>query len=223
MLFRSTTGNGEYTGEEDDFGNVIMEAEPGSFEVLPEGLRLSQWNPDYPHSQFGEFVGAHLRSIAATFGVANHSLTGDMTGVNYSSARIASLDERDMWRQKQAWLIHRLTRPMFELFITYSIDMGKLTFNGRPMREQPEHYHQASYQGRRWKWVDPQKEANAAREAVALNTKSLSEIIRDEGRDPETVWNEIAKERQILDALGISYENTVDTVTQPEVVIDDNS
>lgn len=223
MGFFETTGSGEYVGEEDALGNLVMEAEPGSFEVLPEGLKLSTWNPDYPHQQFGEFLTANLKCVAATLGVANHSLTGDMSGVNYSSARIASLDERDMWKMKQAWLIHRLVRPMFEIFITYSIDMGKLSFNGNPMREQPEHYFAANYQGRRWQWVDPQKEVVGAKEAVSMNTKSLSDIIREQGKDPETVWREIAKERQMLDSLGISYETMRNEVTQPEVANNDSN
>lgn len=207
MGFFETSGNGEYIGEDDGFGNQIMDAEPASFQVLPEGLKLSDWSPEYPHSQFGEFLSAHLRTIASGLGVANHSLTGDMTGVNYSSARIASLDERDMWKVKQQWLINKVTRPMFEMFLTYSIDMGKLKFNGNALREQPEHYFPASYLGRRWKWVDPAKEVAESEKSIALGLKSMTEIIREQGRDPETVWDEIAKEKEILDSLGVRVIN----------------
>lgn len=208
MGFFETTGDGTYTGEDDGAGNIIMDAEPGAFEQLPEGVTLSQWNPDYPHQQFGAFVSAQLRGISVGLGVSHHSLTGDMTGVNYTSSRTALLDERDMWKRKQAWLKNRLTRRMFQSFIKYGVDFGRITFNGRPLREQPDFYYSATYMGRRWQWVDPLKEINAAEKAIALKVKSRSDIIREQGKDAHEVWEEMSRDSQTIDGLGLNEDNS---------------
>lgn len=219
MGFFQTTGDNTYVGEDDSDGNLIMDAEAGSFEQLPEGVTLAQWDPDYPHQQFGEFVGANLRGVSVGLGVSHHSLTGDMTGVNYTSSRTALLDERDNWKIKQKWLANRLTKKMYQSFLTYGIDFGKINFNGRPLREQPEFYFKATYQGRRWAWVDPKKEVDAAREAISLKVKSRSAIIREEGQDPDTVWEEMARDSQTIDGLGLNVDNS----TEEQAEVDDET
>ena len=219
MGFFQTTGDNTYTGESDSDGNLIMDAEAGTFEQLPEGVTLAQWDPDYPHQQFGEFVGANLRGVSVGLGVSHHALTGDMSGVNYTSSRTALLDERDNWKRKQTWLANRLTRKMFQSFLTYGIDFGKITFHGKSLREQPEFYFQATYQGRRWAWVDPQKEITAAEKAVQLGVKSKSAIIKEQGQDPDTVWEEMARDRQTLDELGLSVDNS----TEDQIEVDNET
>lgn len=209
MGFFETEGDGQYSGEDNGSGDLIMDAEPGAFEQLPQGVKVSAWNPDYPHEQFGEFVSAHLRGISVGLGVSHHSLTGDMSGVNYTSSRTALLDERDNWKRKQAWLIGRLTRRMFESFVKHGIDFGRITFNGRQLREQPEFYYSASFMGRRWQWVDPQKEITAAEKAVALGVKSKSSIIREQGQDAESVWEEMARDKETMETLGLKSQ-TID-------------
>jgi len=196
-----TVDGAEYTGETDDAGNTIMDAEPGSFEQLPPGMKFQAWDPQYPHEQFGHFITAHLRGVACGLGVSHHSLTGDMTGVNYTSSRTALIDERDNWKRLQGWLIGQLVRPVFEQWVSAAISVGTLNWRGSPLRRLYSEYHPASYQGRRWQWVDPAKEMNAAETAVALGVRSRGDIIREQGRDPETVWGEILREQEIVRQL----------------------
>lgn len=61
----------------------------------------------------------------------------------------------------------------------------------------------AHYQGRRWAWVDPQKDGNANKLAIDNRLKSRSQIMRESGDDPESVWREIQREEQIMEQLGI--------------------
>jgi len=69
----------------------------------------------------------------------------------------------------------------------------------------------AHYQGRRWAWVDPQKDGNANKLAIDNRLKSRSQIMRESGDDPESVWREIQHEEEIMRELGIQPipENTV--------------
>lgn len=213
-FFTRESGDAEYTGEQDETGRIVSEAEPGGFEILPDGYKLADWSPDYPNQQFGEFVNATLRGISVGLGVSHHSLTGDMSGVNYTSSRTALLDERDMWRRMQAWIIGQLTRRMFEASISYAVERGQITIGSAPLRRPIADYLAATYQGRRWAWVDPEKEVNAAEKAVALGIKSRSAVIRDNGQDPETVWAEIARERETMAGYGLD-SRTPDQQAQP--------
>lgn len=43
--------------------------------------------------------------------------------------------------------------------------------------------------------------------AYNMNTKSLSEIIKDRGRDPEDVFSEIAEENEKMKEMGISIKD----------------
>lgn len=206
-FFTRKSGDAEYSGEINEQGNLVSQAEPGSFEELPEGYELTQWSPDYPHQQYGDFVNATLKGISVGLGISHHSLTGDMSQVNYTSSRTALLDERDTWRRLHSWIIGQLTRRMYETVILDGLERGKILIGGiaKPTRPHKD-YINATYQGRRWTWVDPARDIVAAEKAIALGIRSRSAVIRDNGQDPETVWAEIARERLIMDKYNINTE-----------------
>jgi len=201
---------------EDLNGEFIQDAEPGAFEVLPEGYDFKQFNPDYPHQQFGDFIKATLRGIASGLGVAYNGLSNDLEGVNYSSIRAGVLEEREQWKSLQNWLIDSFMRPVFEGWLDAQLALGTLKVPSqqgimKPLPAQRfDKFRQVSFQPRRWQWVDPQKDMNANARGIELMLKSRSEIIRDMGRDPDEVWAEIARENDALSKLGISQEQ-VDT------------
>ena len=60
-----------------------------------------------------------------------------------------------------------------------------------------------AWQPRRWQWVDPLKEMEANRSAVELRTRSISDIIREQGKDPNETWAELANDLDTLRGLGI--------------------
>ena len=63
-----------------------------------------------------------------------------------------------------------------------------------------------NWQGRRWSWVDPLKDINAHKEAVALSVKSRRDICMEMGLDFEDVIAQIEQENQILAAKGIAAD-----------------
>src|SRR5690606_31265005 len=83
---------------------VEIDAEPLSFHELPEGARIAEWSPNYPTGEFAVFNKAMLRGAAAGWGVLYNNLAGDLEGVNFSSIRQGTLDERDHWLDLQQWL-----------------------------------------------------------------------------------------------------------------------
>ena len=61
-----------------------------------------------------------------------------------------------------------------------------------------------NWQGRRWSWVDPLKDINAHKEAVALSVKSRRDICTEMGLDFEDVIAQIEQENQLLAVKGIA-------------------
>jgi len=178
-------------GEEHEF---IDEAEPGTFNVIPDGYEFAEFNPSYPNDVYDPFVKSTLRTMAMGLLVSAHGLSGDLTDVNFSSIRSGTLDEREMWRVIQNWYIDAKKMLIFPWWLTRALmndaDLKKLPFT------KFEKYDAAEYFGRGWDWVDPRNDMLAAKEGVALGVKSRASIIRANGRDPEDVWDELDAENE---------------------------
>lgn len=203
-----TSPDGEsYTGTGDGpEGTTITDVQPGHFEQLPSGVDFTAFNPDYPHQQFGEFVKTCLRGISSGLNVSYHALSNDLEGVNYSSIRAGVLEDRETWKSLQNWFIEGFVQPIYERWVRTAVMRSAIKLpNGSTLRDSDiDRYLVASYQPRRWAWVDPQKDTTANVLAVQNALKSRSEIIREQGRDPEDVWRELADEQEQLKALGIT-------------------
>jgi lambda family phage portal protein len=90
---------------EDARGVPFTSAKPGEFGILPPGYDFKNFNPEYPHAAYGTFVKEHKRDIATGLGVAYNALANDLEGVNFSSIRSGTLEERENWMLAQAWLV----------------------------------------------------------------------------------------------------------------------
>ena len=189
-------------------GALQMNAEPGEFIELPVGYELQSWDPEYPHANFESFLKACLRGLASGMDVAAHNLTGDMTDVNYSSARIAELAERDVWTMLQNWLIESLLIPVFQDWLSSALVRGDITFetSGKalPADRVDKFANAARFQGRRWTWVDPLKDAQAAGELVNLGLASRTELAAAQGREFDDVVAELALEVVAMKKAGLS-------------------
>lgn len=180
-----------------------MDVEPGSGFILPEGATLVDWSPQSPSGELGPMVKHMLRSIGAGWGVPYNELSGDLEGVNFSSIRQGTLDSRENWKELQEWLIETLIQPVFEAWVEYSALAGKITTQkGKPVSFPKIDVHtDITWQPRRWQWIDPRADVDAAVDSKNNFLASPSQIIRDSGRDPQSVWMESARDqRAIVDA-----------------------
>lgn len=189
---------------EDASGNPQIEADPGQFPMLPPGYEVSGWNPKYPDAAIGPFIKALLRGVSAGLGVAYHNLSGDMEGVNYSSARIAELDERDAWMSIQNFTSEHLHQPIYEGWLVNATASGAVSLPSPYMAR----YYDVKWQARRWSWVDPQGEVKANIDAINAKLKSRTQIISEQGEDIEDVFEEIAEENDMAEAMGVDVSTT---------------
>ncbi|WP_441228008.1 phage portal protein [Tardiphaga sp. 20_F10_N6_6] len=185
-------GFGPECEEGDDVAGSI-DAEPLSFHELPEGAKLAEFKPQYPNGEFERFHKAMLRGAATGMGTAYNPIANDLEGVNYSSIRQGALDERDNWMECQQWLVEVLCERVHSSWFKVQLLRQSIVAKGKPLdaaalvRLSPRHW-----QPRRWDWIDPKSDVTANVTAVRGGFKSISEVIRERGRDPAEVFAEIA-------------------------------
>lgn len=191
---------GSYTGDGTDAeGNTITEVSPGLMEELAPGTKVETFDPQHPNANFAAFQTAMLRGTAAGGDVSYQSLSGDLTKVNYSSARIGLLDERDGFAVVQDEFISGFCGPIFRAWLVAQATLGKIPLSA----EEARTFEEFLWRPRRWSWVDPQKEINAAAAAVSLRIKSRTQICAEMGDNFLTVAAELAAEEKVLESLGL--------------------
>lgn len=210
MGFFKETEPDAYTGEDprdadasaletDEEGNLIQNADPGHFERLPPGVSFEKFDPEYPKAELEPFQKHMLRGAAVGMGSSYYGLTGDLAEANYSSLRQGALDERELWQELQGFLIEHALDPIFAEWLPLAIVAGGLNLPAAKLEKFAAHV----FQPRGWDWVDPLKEVQADKEAIALRTKSRTRICAERGVEFEDVLEELAAEKKLADEYGV--------------------
>lgn len=185
----------------DPNADLITDVEPGLLHLLPPGVDFKAFDAKYPSEAFAPFANNRKQSLATGLDVTYHALTGDMTKVNYSSARIAELAERDSWRGMQQWLISGFVLPVFKDWLEMSLLAGSITLpNGTPLpiAKIDKFLEGAIVQPRGWDWVDPVNEAQAAQLALQQGLTSRSKVVAAKGGDFEDNILDLAMEAEMV-------------------------
>lgn len=209
-FFTSDSGDkykGDGTENTDGTGNTITESEPGTFEQLQAGTTFTAFDPAYPNGEYTYFLKGMLRGIASGLGANYNTLANDLEGVNYSSLREGAINEREIWKLLQNWMITSFSSIIYNKWLERVIlSPGIPIKKTRLPPENIDKYKDIYFQGKRWQWVDPLKEMNGNQAAIDARIKSRSQIIRANGDDPDEVWREIERENKMLEEMGLAPE-----------------
>ncbi len=150
-------------GAVDGEGENITVTQPGTYDVLPPGVTFQAHESRYPDQVVGPFVKHHLQRIASGWGIAYHSLANDLEGVNFSSIRSGTLEERDRWAADQEWFIATFMEPVFQAWLQWSLMKGLIVMpNGSALpAAKADKFRAHQWQARRWDWVDPKADTEA--------------------------------------------------------------
>jgi len=198
--FFKQTGEGEYTGDEDDDGKIVTPSSPGSFEKLPHGVEAQMIDPAYPNTALPEFRKAILRGISPGIYVNYNTWAQDLEGVSYSSIRQGVLSERDIYKILHAWFIDSFEAPLFERWLKMALLTGKI--EGYTLLDFDRLSH-VEFSGRTWTWVDPTKDIEASEREIALSINSRQRIARERGLDFEKITKENEEDNAKLEAAGL--------------------
>ena len=187
-----------YVSSEDDDGNLVYEAEPGTFERLPSGLDFKSVDFQHPNSAFGDFNKAVLRGVSSGLGVSYNTLANDLEGVNYSSIRAGLLDEREEYKTLQNFIVDHLCRPVFNAWLEQAL----LTDNLKLPAEKYDKFNAAEFRGRRWAWVDPLKDVQANITSIEAGLKSRRQVVGEMGGDFEDVIDDLREDQNLIESAG---------------------
>lgn len=199
--------------ELDDHGNYVQDAQPGSFEYLDPGVDFQALNWEHDGSNYSAFVKQILRGISSGLNVSYNSLNSDLENVNFSSLRSGLLEEREFYKDIQAFIIRNFVSKVFKSWLETSTALSKeLNISVRKV----DKYLYPSFTGRRWQWIDPLKEVKASVIAVNNKLKSRSEIAAEQGRTIEDVFAELKNEEDQIEALGLSEDKFEEDLNEHE-------
>lgn len=177
-------------GEENEAGEAEFEIEPGLVKRLRPGDKFAMHAANRPNNQADPFLRFLLREIAAGVGVSYEALSRDYSQSNYSSSRLALLDDRDTWRVIQGWFIRAFREPLHRQWMQAAVLAGKLpAIKVDQYAADPERFSAARFKPRGWSWVDPTKEVAAFKEAVKAGFMTVSDVVAAtaDGRDLEEI------------------------------------
>lgn len=202
----------------DEVGNLYEDFSPGKIGVLPPGYKYTEGSGSYPDQGYAPFILQGLRSVASSMSIAYHSLGNDLTAVSFSSIRSGTLEERDHWKTVQSWFIDVFLTPLYSVWLEQAMLNNALTYGvtGKPLQITDfDLYDVPQWVGRRWDWVDPLKDMNAAVVAINNGLNSRTNVLTELGRDKDDTWHELAEESKEAEALGLAIEglNAAETLT----------
>lgn len=217
-FFVSPDGSAGALADSEEEGEFYSEAEAGTFGVLPVGYDFKSYDPDYPHEQFPQFVKAALRGIASGLGVSYNGLASDLEGVNFSSIRAGVLEERDQWMAIQDWFVEAFILPVFEEWLKMALLNGAIKNpNGSPLPlAKYDKFSVCQWLGRRWQWVDPERDLRAEILAVSNGLKSPQQLAAELGTDIEDVLSDIKEFQQLVADKGVSLQTGINPGNAPQ-------
>lgn len=206
VLTKEASSGAEYKGDTGT-DQIQMEHAPAMIYQLPEGIDYKPLTPAHPNTSVNEFVKGVLRGVAAGLGVGYSSLASDRESINFSSLRGETLEDRDMYREIQQWLIDTFLTPLYKRWIrVYGM------VNNIPDWRIQTKFQKVVWRPRTWAWVDPQKDMNA--NVLALNNRltTRTAILEERGHDFIELCQELKREKEIMQQYGLTDDDIMEAV-----------
>ena len=206
-------------GEEQTDGTVEMEVEPGIFKRLSPGEKLNALAPTAPNPAMDPFMRYMLREVAAGTSVSYESLSRDYSQSNYSSSRLALLDDRDLWRFYQTWFIRGFRVRVHREWLQAAVLSGAIkSVPVGAYAADPAKFEKTRFKPRGWSWIDPTKEVEAYKEAIKAGLTTATDVIAQTsgGRDIEDILNEREQELKMMEDRDLVFDVSPEAYEQPE-------
>jgi len=172
----------------------IEKVEPGIIEYLPPGKQVTMANPPDAGANYEPYTKTVLRGVAVGYGMDYVTLTGDYTAVNYSSGRMGWLKfQRNIDVLQWNMVIPQMCNKMWQWFIQAANIMGYIKQDAVAVRWTPP----------RRQMIDPVRETEGLEKSVRAGFTSWPEAIRQNGDDPDEVFNEMIEAAKQFDAASL--------------------
>ncbi|MBR1734626.1 MAG: phage portal protein [Alphaproteobacteria bacterium] len=202
FVTRLDPDNEMFENRDDNSGAYGLE--PGTMQFLDPGEDIKFSSPADVGGTYEAFIKQQLRAISVGLGITYEQLTGDLTGVNYSSIRAGLLEfRRKCMALQHNLIVFQMCRPIWNKFIELAVLSNAIDIPNDPTFSLVKWIPQG------FAWVDPQKEQNAQMNAVRCGFKSRAEVVSELGYDVEEIDDEIAADNERARKMGLNFDSTV--------------
>lgn len=134
--------------------------EPGTFPVLKNGQKISFSQTADVGNNYLSFMQTQFRQVARGWGLTYEMLTGDLTGVNYTSLRAGLIEFRRLIEtMQQRTLIFQLCRPVVNRWVkTAVLNTALKTLSPREYLRNPRIFHRVKWNPDGFDFTDPVKD-----------------------------------------------------------------
>lgn len=168
---------------------------PGMFEHLPHGREVVFSDPPKVDG-YSEHMRTVLRMVATALDVTYEELSGDLTGVNFSSSRLGRIPMRSA-----------VTAVQWHTVIPVLCDpIGKWLKEEALAKLGGADDFQIRWTPPILAMADPSREVPPIVQQIGAGLISRREAIREMGYDPDTTMADIARDREDAEAVGVVFE-----------------
>lgn len=176
-----------------------------SLPKLYPGEGIKAVSSPHPHSNFDAFETTVLRHIAAGLNTSYEELSADYSKSNYSSSRAALMKVWRTYDKRRAEFASRFVVPIFCAWMEETLDKGIVELpKGWPPFDYSwtlAAYSRCKFIGPARGYIDPLKEANAAKVRLELGLTTMEDEVAKQGGDwqenSEQQAREIAKRKKL--------------------------
>ncbi|MFT4118695.1 phage portal protein [Bradyrhizobium sp.] len=202
VFIGNADGGAEQTNLNKDAEDLIDRLEPGLIQPLPTGMSATLASP--PGVQgYQEYMSVSVHAVAAGLSVPYEALTGDYSGVNFTSGKIGFgqfYTIADTWQWKT--FIPKFCGNTVRWFKEAAMLAGYNT-DGVTAKYTPPHRPM----------LDPTREVPAIIKAVRGGLMTQPEAIRAQGQDPDEFLEESKEWNAKADAAGIVLDSDPRKIT----------
>lgn len=176
-------------------GEAIKRIRSGGVHYLDDDEDISFSSPDGVGATYVEWIKSELRAVSKAIGLTYEQLTGDLTGVNYSSIRAGLVEfRRRIERLQNHLMIFKFCHPVAKWFLE-AVWMNNLV-SLPDYHTDPDQYL-PKWKTPRWDWVDPLKDVMADILEVRAGLNSRANKVAERGEDIDDINEELMKEQGV--------------------------
>jgi lambda family phage portal protein len=168
----------------------------GEMGVLPPGSEVQQLRSEIPTTTYTDFHQSLIVESGRAMSLPRGKSLGSFADYNFSSARLELLNYQPVVDTDRMRLEAQLLDSVYEQWLEEAIAVGEVPV------EAIEVDQQFCWPG--MPLTDPHKESTAETVRLAANTTTLARIYGRQGLDYEVELRQRAKERQLIEELGLS-------------------
>lgn len=187
-------------------GQEEAEIEPGVLQYLRPGQSITFNQPADVGGSYEPFMRQQHRGMAAGGDVTYEEMTGDLTGVNFSSARVGINTLRRIHEQTQEFAIKpQMCMPVWKWFIKSAIGTGLLKAPSDYL-DNPRKYMMVNFVSPAWFSIQPKEEEEAAQMAIRGGTDTRENVAARKGFDVNELDRQQRNDLDRADRLGLTYD-----------------